>query len=258
MLLNLVDSHVHLDAPEFNEDRDLVIARALEAGVSRFITIGAADGFESAKRAIALAERHPFIWASVGIHPHDGRTDFDVDKLRKLASHPRVVAIGETGLDFFRDWCPANLQEHWFRAQVELAKELKKPIVIHSRDAGAQCYQTLYEMGASEVGGVFHCYAEDADFAFKLAKINFLVSFPGVLTFKKSEGMREIAKKIPLSQIMLETDAPFMAPEPVRGKRCESAFMAHTAKTLATVKGVSVEEIALQTTNNAKKLFKIS
>jgi len=253
----LFDTHTHLDAEDFNPDQSDVIKRAQEAGVSRFVTIGAGDGFASAERALALAKKYDFIWASAGIHPHNAREELNIDLLRKLASDPRVVAIGETGLDFYRDWAPVDLQYHWFRAQIELAKELKKPLIIHSRDAGKACLETLIELQAQEVGGVFHCYSEDIEFAKKLLDINFLISVPGSVTFKKADKLREVVKALPVTQLMLETDAPYLAPEPHRGKRCESSMMLETAKVVARVREMELPELAAQTTNNALKFFKI-
>ncbi len=255
-MLNVTDSHTHLDSKEFDVDRAEVIARAQAAGVTRLLTIGASDGLESAARAIALAEQHPFIWATVGLHPHDAGQEFDRTRLLDLARHPRVVAIGETGLDFFRDWAPVDKQYEAFKVQIAIAHEVQKPLVIHSRNAGAECLRILTEGKAGLVGGVFHCFAEDADFAAQLRELNFLVSFPGPLTFKKADATREICRAIPLDQILVETDAPFMAPEPHRGKRCEPAFVVETIKALAAVKGLTIEEVAIATTANALRLFR--
>ncbi len=258
MTIEITDSHTHLDSTEFDSDRDEVIARAHAAGVTRIVTIGAGFGVTSTKNAIAIAERYPFIWASAGVHPHDAALKPEEIPLEELAAHPRVVAIGETGLDFFKNLAPVEDQHRWFRFQIALAKNLKKPIIIHSREAGAQCLEILTETKAKEVGGVFHCFGENAEFAKKLLDINFLVSFPGTLTFKKAENVREVARGVPLSQIMVETDAPYMAPEPYRGKRCESAFVVETAKMLANIHGVTLEQCAKVTTENAKKLFKLA
>ncbi|MBX7143583.1 MAG: TatD family hydrolase [Oligoflexia bacterium] len=252
-----IDTHVHIASAEFDCDRDLVIQRAQEAGVRRFVCIGAGTGLDSAQQAVALAERHPFIWASVGVHPHDADRDVDKKALETLCAHPRVVAIGETGLDFHYDFAPRARQEAWFIAQIELARAHKKPLIIHSRLAGKECLAILKQHSASEVGGVFHCYSEDAAFAAELAKINFLVSLPGIITFKNAEALRKTVKDIPLEQIMLETDAPFLAPIPYRGKRCESSFLPHTAQTLADIKGLPIEEIATITTKNAERFFKL-
>ena len=254
----LFDTHTHIEAPAFDPDREAVIARARAAGVSRFVTVGAGGKFASAEAAIALADKYPFIWAAVGLHPHDAETPLDIGRLRKLAAHSRVVAVGETGLDYYRDWSPRDLQEKWFRAQIELALEIKKPLIIHPRNAGDQCLSILAETGAAAVGGVFHCYSEDEKFAAKLREINFLVSFPGSATFKKADELRRIIKAIPLAQIMIETDAPYIAPEPHRGKRNESAFMLETARKIAELKGLTLEEFARQTTETAVKFFGIS
>lgn len=251
----LIDSHAHLDAEAFDADRDECVARALAAGVTRILTVGAGYGPVSAHRAIALAEKHSQVWASVGLHPHDASHGTNAAELRSLAAHPKVVAIGETGLDFFKELSPRAAQQEAFELQIDIALEAKKPIIIHSRDAGEECIATLERKGASAVGGVFHCYAEDAAFAVRLRKINFLVSFPGTLTFKKAENVRAVCRDIPLDQIMVETDSPYMAPEPNRGKRCEPAFVLETARCLAQVKGLPLKEVAAITTSNALRLF---
>lgn len=253
----ITDSHTHLDSEVFDEDREACIERAIAAGVTRMITIGAGQGIESARRAIALVERYPFIWATAGIHPHDAGADFDFSELETLARHPKVVAVGETGLDFFRDWSPVDKQYIYFERQIEIALAVRKPIVIHSRQAGEECVRILEQRGAQAVGGVFHCYSENAEFALRLRALGFLVSFPGFITFKKQDEARQVCSAIPLEQIMVETDAPYMAPEPHRGKRCEPSFVVETARQLATLKGVSLEEVAKQTTENALRLFSL-
>ncbi len=253
----ITDSHTHLDGEVFDEDREACIERAIAAGVTRMISVGAGQGIESARRAIALAERYPFIWATAGIHPHDAGADFDFSELEALARHPKVVAIGETGLDFFRDWSPIDRQYSYFERQIELALAVHKPLIIHSRQAGEECIRILEEKGAETVGGVFHCYSENAEFATRLRALGFLVSFPGFITFKKQDEARQVCSAIPLDQIMVETDAPYMAPEPHRGKRCEPSFVVETARQLATLKGVSLEEVAKQTTENALRLFSL-
>lgn len=257
-MIELFDSHAHLDVQEFKDDQDSMIERARNVGVNRIVTIGAADKYSSAERAIKLTEKYPGVWASIGLHPHDAEAMPDVELLHKLSQNKKVVAIGETGLDFFRDWSPKDHQEICFIEQIRLALTVKKPLIIHSREAGMECFKLLNKYHAGDIGGVFHCYAEDADFAKRLADINFKVSFPGTLTFKKTENIRVIARDIPISQIMIETDSPYMAPEPYRGKRCEPAFILETAKVLATVKGLSLEETAKVTTQTAKEFFKVN
>lgn len=202
-----------------------------------------------------LAETFKNVWATIGIHPHDAGDFRELGPIAELAGHPRVVAIGETGLDYYRDWSPFEDQRKLFRHTVSFALEVGKPLVIHSREAGDDCIGILRELGAEKVGGVFHCYAEDEHFAARLAEINFLVSFTGNLTFKKAQKMRDIARAIPLDQIMLETDMPFMAPEPFRGKPSEPAHVRRIAEVLAEAKQESLEKVAAVTTANAEQLF---
>lgn len=255
MPIDIIDTHCHLDSEQFAQDVDQVIERAIKAGVTRMITIGTGSGLSGATRAIAIAERHPMIWATAGIHPHNADPELDINELERLANHPKVVGIGETGLDFYRDWAPVDAQYTVFKAQIAIARKIKKPLVIHSRNAGSQTLETLIQESARDVGGVFHCFSEDANFAGKLRDINFMVSFPGQLTFKKAHEVRDVCKQIPIEQIMVETDSPYLAPEPNRGKRCEPAFVVETLKVLASIKGLPLEEAAAITTNNALRLF---
>jgi len=252
-----VDTHTHLSAPDFDLDRAEVVSRAVASGIRYLITIGSGYGPSSATQAVHCAHLFPNVYAAVGLHPNDASADFKPSTLEELARDSKVVAIGETGLDFYRDHAARDLQEKWFRAQVELALGLRKPLVVHCRKAEAECLRILEELGAGAIGGVFHCYSEDEAFAAKLFSINFLVSIPGSITFKKADRFRRIVAALPLEQIMLETDAPFLAPEPHRGKRCESGFMVETAKKVADIKKVSLEELALTTTANAIKLFNL-
>jgi TatD DNase family protein len=256
-VVGIFDTHTHLDNEAFAEDQAEVISRARAAGVSRMLSVGAGRGLVSAQAVIELTERYDFIFASAGVHPHDAGMELRIQTLSEYAKHPRVVAIGETGLDFYRDWAPVDKQYEWFVAQIRLALEVQKPLIIHSRDAGSECLQLLREHDAKRVGGVFHCFAEDAAFAHELMDIGFLVSFPGTVTFKNAQQVRDVVQAVPLDQIMLETDAPYMAPVPHRGKRCESSFIVETARVVADVKGVSFEVLVEQTTANALRLFKI-
>jgi TatD DNase family protein len=255
MAIEIIDTHCHLDSEPFELDRDEVIRRATEAGVTRLITIGTGGGLSGASRAIALAESYPMVWATVGVHPHNADSALDLSLIETLAQHEKVVAIGETGLDFFRDWAPIEAQHQIFEVQIAIARKSKKPLIIHSRDAAVAALDTLIRHHAADVGGVFHCFSEDAEFAERLREINFRVSFPGQLTFKKAHQVREVCRAIPLEQILVETDAPYLAPEPYRGKRCEPAFVVETTKMLAQIKGLSLEEVAAITTRNALTLF---
>jgi TatD DNase family protein len=254
-MISLVDTHTHLTARDFDHDRAEVLARAEAAGVTRFITIGAGYGRASASAAVALAEHDSRVFASVGLHPNDAAEPFDESLLPPLASHPRVVAIGETGFDFYWKHATPAQQERWFRHQVELALQVRKPIVIHSREAGKECLALLNDYPVHEVGGVFHCFAEDIAFAEKLAPMNFLISVPGSVTFKKAETLRTVVREIPLHQLLLETDAPFLAPEPHRGTRNESAYMVLTAERIAEIRDIPLETLAQATNENVKRLF---
>lgn len=258
MVVELIDTHSHLHAEEFDNDRVEVLARARAAGVSRIILIGAGDGWDSAERALATGANDSQLWVTVGMHPCSADTAHDKDTLASYAAKPRVVALGETGLDYY--WRTDNIEKQvtWFKTHIELAAEIGKPLVIHSRSAGKECLEILKSSAASSVGGVFHCFAEDAAFARELASINFLVSIPGIVTFKNAEPLRRAISEIPLSQILLETDAPYLAPMPHRGKRCESAFMVETAKAIAQIKGISLEELSAITSENAERLFRLA
>jgi TatD DNase family protein len=253
----LIDTHCHLDAPAFDADREQVIDRARESEVNTIVTIGAGYGANSAQSAIQLADRYDFIYATVGIHPHEAGKEIDFYKIAELAAHKKVVAIGETGLDFFKEWAPVDMQIECFCRQVELAKSLNKPLIIHSREASQECLRILTENKASLVGGVFHCYEGDFAFSKQLRKLNFKVSFGGILTFKKANRAQEAAAKIDLSDILLETDSPYLAPVPNRGKRCEPSYIVHTARALADLRQIDFEQVCEVTTQNALSFFKI-
>ncbi len=252
----IIDTHVHLDAETYDVDRVEVLTRARAAGIEKFICVGAGYGIMSASRAIALAERHTDIYASAGIHPHDAADTFDRQTLKQLAHHPRCVAIGETGLDFVKSEAPTEKQKEAFQFQIELALETTKPLIIHARGAARDCLEMLRPY-QGKLRAVFHCYSEDEHFARELAALNFLISIPGFITFKKSEETRRIVSQIPLSQIMLETDGPYIAPEPFRGKRCESAWMVETAKAIAACHATTLEHVAQVTSQTANDFFRI-
>lgn len=256
--MEFIDTHAHLAAPDFKDDLEAVIERAQEAGVKNIVTIGAGYGKQSAADAIDLADRFDHIFLALGLHPCDSLEKIDAEWLLELSRHPKVKALGETGLDFYWKKTDPKIQEYNFRVHIEVAKQAHLPLIVHSRDAAEECLRVLCDANAATVGGVFHCYSEDAAFAKKLVAINFKISLPGVLTFKKADALRSAVKDIPLEQIMLETDCPFLAPQRVRGKRSEPAYVLDVAQTLAEVKQLSVEEIAKQTTANAKAFFKLS
>lgn len=254
--MELIDTHCHLTNYS-DEEVQQILARAKSKHVTRVICIGASEGLDSAVRAIELAERFENVWATVGIHPHDAGKELDFTKLVKLSQHKKVVAIGETGLDFFRDWAPVDKQYELFQQTIKLALEVNKPLIIHSRDAAEQTIAELEKLSATQVGGVFHCYSETAEIAKRLNQMNFLVSFTGNITFKKAVEFRAEVAAIPLTQIMLETDTPYMAPEPFRGSKSEPAHVYEIAKKIAEVHGVTIEQVAETTTATARKFFGI-
>lgn len=258
MTLNssLIDTHAHLDGGKFAQDLDEVIERAADNGVSTIITVGC--DIESSRSSVALAQRYPRVYATVGIHPHDApqADDAGLATLEELAlSDPKVVAIGETGLDFYRDRAPRDLQRQAFRQQIRLARKLGKPLIIHDRDAHAEITEILRDENASEVGGVIHCFSGDLAMARDCLEMGFYISFPGTLTYPKNEDLRDIARAVPIERLLVETDCPYLAPQPYRGKRNEPAFVRCTAEKLADIKGLSLEDVARITTRNAGKLF---
>jgi TatD DNase family protein len=253
----LIDTHTHLDMPEFAADLPQVIQRAREAGVSRIMTVGIDPA--SCRKAIEIAETYPDIFAILGVHPHDAAqvNDKDLDRLTALARHEKVKAWGEIGLDFFRNLSPPAIQQEIFRRQITIAKELKLPLVIHSRSATQETIACLREERAGEVGGVIHCFSGDAKAARLYLEMGFVISIPGVVTFNKAQGLREVVKGLPADALMLETDAPFLAPVPHRGKRNEPAYVRLVAEAIAEIRGEDISELAAQTTGNACRVFNL-
>lgn len=255
----LFDTHTHLDDARYNEDREAVIARAREAGVEAFLTIGC--DLTTSRAAVALADHHPFIYASVGVHPHEVKhiqSDW-YDEFRRFAKNQRVVAYGEIGLDYHYNHSSPKEQRDRFREQIQLARELKLPVIIHSREAQEDTITILKEERASEIGGVFHCFSGDAWLAKEALDLGFYLSFSGILTFRNATALREIAKETPLDRVLIETDCPYLTPVPYRGKRNEPSYVSQVAQQLASIHGpaLSLEQIGRQTSDNAKTLFKI-
>jgi len=254
----LVDSHAHLDGKQFSNDLDDVLAHAHDAGVTSILTIGC--DLESSRSSVDLAIRYPDVYASVGIHPHDASTlDQDcLDELEQMIEAvDKVVAIGEIGLDFYRDRSPRDIQRAAFRKQIRLALKLGKPIIVHDRDAHDEVIQILREENAAKVGGVLHCFSGDLTMARECVAMGFLISFAGPLTYPKNDALRAIAAELPVDVRLVETDCPYLAPQNWRGKRNEPAYVRATAETLATVKGLSLADVARVTTLNAYRLFGI-
>ena len=262
MTIRLVDTHTHLYMKEFAGDRDEVIARALAAGVTRIITVG--TDIAPSQQAVALAEKYPQVYAAVGIHPHDaGRAESSyLTRLAELSRQPKVVAIGETGLDFYRNYSPKEAQFNVLRGQLELAAELNLPIIIHARQAAREMIETLsdwvkrHKDTSGRPRGVIHCFSEDAQTAQKYLDLGFYISFAGSVSYPQSRAPT-VAKTIPIDRIMVETDCPFLTPQKHRGKRNEPSYVALTAETLAKILDIPLEKFAEQTTENAQRLFKI-
>ena len=254
----LVDSHAHLDSRPYTDDLDAVIERASDNGVGHILTVGC--DLESSRASVDLALRYPNIYASVGIHPHDADTvNVDViDELtRMIETVTKVVAVGETGLDFYRDRSPRDQQKNSFRRHIQLAKDTGKPLIIHDRDAHDEVIQIMQEEKASEIGGVLHCFSGDLSMARKCVDMGFYISFAGPLTYPKNDALRNIAQNLPIDVMLVETDCPYLSPQNWRGKRCEPAYVRATAEKLAEVKGLTLEDVARITSLNAWRLFGI-
>ena len=254
----LIDSHAHLQDEAFQKDLPQVLQRASEAGLEKIICIG--YDYESSAEAVKLSRKYPQIYAVVGVHPHDAKTlkDETIADLHKLAREPKVVAIGEIGLDFYRNLSPRDVQEKAFIAQIKLAQELYKPIVIHDRDAHQEVFSIIKKEKAGRSEGVLHCYSGHLPLAIDLMKEGFYISFAGPLTYKNAKKTVEVAGKIPLDRILIETDCPYLSPEPLRGKRNEPANVSYVAAKLAAIRNKSPEEIAYLTARNAKQVFRIN
>lgn len=253
----LIDTHTHLDAEKFDEDREETIARAVEQGVSRMINIG--FNRDTIPTTMKLAESYDFIYAAVGWHPQDAITmkEGDLDWIAELCRHEKVVAIGEIGLDYYWDTSPKDVQHAVFRQQIGLARELGMPIVIHNRDAHEDTVRILQEEKAHEVGGVMHSFSGSWETAKLCLNMGFHLSFGGPITFKNAKQPKEVLKQTPIDRLLLETDAPYLTPHPYRGKRNESAYVQFVAEAAAELKGLSFQEIAEKTTQNALERFGI-
>src|SRR5580692_13092708 len=249
----LVDSHCHLDFPDFAPERDAVIARAFAAGIGTMLTICTRlDQFDGVR---AIAEGHPDIWCSVGAHPHEAADHADLlaERLVALAAHPRVVGIGETGLDFHYDLSPRDIQEHVFRAHIAASKTSSLPLIIHAREADAEIAGIL--TAEKPPPGVLHCFSSGRALAEAALELGFYISISGIVTFRNAEDLRAIVRDLPIDRLLVETDAPYLAPVPYRGKRNEPAFVAATAAAVAALKGVDPDELAAATTDNFFRLF---
>ncbi|MEQ6389470.1 TatD family hydrolase [Bacillaceae bacterium S4-13-58] len=253
----LFDTHVHLNVAQFADDYEEVIQRARAAGVENMVVVG--FDRETIPAAIELAEAYNFIYAAVGWHPVDAidMEEEDLLWLEELSSHPKVVALGEMGLDYHWDKSPKDIQKDVFRKQIQLAKKVKLPIVIHNREATQDIVDILKEEDASEVGGIMHCFSGSVEVAEECVDMNFMISLGGPVTFKNAKKPKEVAEAIPLEKLLIETDCPFLTPHPYRGKRNEPSYVKLIAEKIAELKGITYEEVSKITTKNAQNVFKI-
>ncbi len=254
--IRLFDSHCHVNFGHFTEDRDAVFERMAAQGVEGCVVV--AVDLDHIDELRALAEARDNVWFSVGVHPnHDVEIEPDVDALCALARHPRCVAIGETGMDFFRDHVDAGIQETRFRTHIRAAKALHKPVIVHDREADAASMRILAEEGVGDCGGIMHCFSSDWETASQAIDLGMSISFSGNVTFKRNDALRAVAARVPDELLMVETDSPYLAPMPNRGKRNEPAYVRHVAACIAEVRGVSLADLALQTTENTRRRFGI-
>jgi TatD DNase family protein len=257
----LIDTHAHLTFSDYDQDREAVIQRAQEAGVSYLVNIGAGDGLAGNQRALDLAQKHDTIWATIGAHPHEAK-EWSVDyfqAIQNLATQDKVVAIGEIGLDYHYGQDTKKEQEVALRQQIQLAHTLNLPIVIHCREAEEDMERILREESADKIGGILHCFTGTLAFAETMIQENFYVSFSGVITFrKKVDDLWAIVKALPLEKILVETDCPYLSPIPYRGKRNEPSYVRHVAEKVAELKNLSFEEVAIATTRNAAQIYRLN
>lgn len=258
MISILFDTHAHYDDSKFDDDRDEVIMKAYHSGVG--LIINAASDVETARTSINLAKKYDFIYAAVGVHPHEAES-FDektAEIIEKLASEEKVVAIGEIGLDYYYDNSPRDLQKACFARQINIARNMNMPVIIHDRDAHEDALNIIKSENAKEVGGVMHCFSGSVEMAKELLKNNFYISVGGTLTFKNARKAVEVVKYIPLERLLIETDCPYLAPEPFRGKRNDSSYIKYVAQKVAEIKDISYEAVVEQTMKNGCALFGIN
>ncbi len=251
----IFDTHAHYDDERFDEDRDALLKQLHQEGISYILNASASP--ESLETTMELAEKYPFVYAALGIHPHDAEkiNENIMNKIRILSKNDKVVAIGEIGLDYYYDNSPRDIQRYWFERQIELAKELKLPIIIHDRDAHEDTVNILKKTDVKQVGGIFHCFSGSAQMAMEMLKLNLYIAIGGAVTFKNARKTVEVVKAVPLEKLLVETDCPYLSPEPHRGKRNNSGYLVHIIRKIAGIKEISESEVAETTLMNAKKVF---
>jgi TatD DNase family protein len=256
--MDLIDSHAHVDVSDFDEDREAMLDRATAAGVGTLLAIGNGPEIEKLGAAVPYAEKYDWIYAAMGIHPHEAKhaTDAHYEELDRLARHPRVIAWGEIGLDYHYDHSPRDLQAQVFRRQLMQARAAKLPVIIHCREAWPDCLKMLDEdWRSSGLGGIFHCFTGTIEEARAGMEIGFLVSFAGNVTYPKAQNLRDVAREIPLDRLLVETDSPFLSPQQQRGRRNEPANVAEVARSIGNVRNLPAEEVARATSENFRHLF---
>jgi TatD DNase family protein len=256
--MNLTDSHTHVDVSDFDADRDAMLERARAAGVQTILAIGNGPEIEKLGAAVPFAEKHDWIYAAAGIHPHEARhaSEAHYAELERLARHPRLIAWGEIGLDYHYDHSPRDVQARVFREQLGLARTAKKPVIIHCREAWPDCLEILdQDWRRSGLGGIFHCFTGTEEEAHRGMDLGFMISFAGNVTFPKAQNLRDVAREIPLDRLLIETDSPFLAPPPHRGRRNEPAYVAEVARTIGNVRDLPATEVAEVTSANFRRFF---
>ena len=254
--MNLVDTHAHLDDRRFDEDREEVIKRTFESGIKLVINIGC--DLLTSKASLALADKYKQIYAAVGVHPHDARyvpPYYYIEELEKMLKNPKTVAVGEIGLDYYYDHSPRDVQKEVFLEQLNMAKRARVPVIIHIREAYGDFLEIMRREGLEPIRGVMHCYSGSLEVAYECIEMGFYISFAGPVTFKNAKNLKEVAKALPLDRVLIETDCPYLAPTPNRGKRNEPVYVKHVAEEIANLKGISLEEVANTTYRNALNLF---
>lgn len=253
----IFETHAHYDDEAFDEDRDSLLNSLNKAGIEYVVNVGA--GIETTKKTLELTRRYPFVYGAVGVHPSETAelNEENFKWLEEVAKEPKVVAIGEIGLDYYWDTPERQIQKEWFIKQMELALKLKLPVIIHSRDAAADTYDLIKEVNLQQVGGVIHCFSYGKEMAKNYLDMGFYLGIGGVVTFKNAKKLKEVVEYAPLSQLVLETDCPYLAPEPNRGKRNSSLNLTYIAEEIARLKGITYEEVISTTSENAKKMYKI-
>ena len=255
----LIDSHAHIQGKEYSGETAAIIERARVAGVEQIIVVGGAGDMSSNSEAVALADSFVNIYATVGMHTHDAKDvgPDELEKLKDLALHPKVIAVGETGLDYYYNHSPHDVQRRVFAQFIHMARVTELPIVVHERDAASEGVELLRSEGEGKLRGVIHCFTGNYEAARAYLDLGFYISFTGIITFKNAESLRDVVRQVPLERMLVETDSPYLTPVPHRGKRNEPAYVRLVAATVANIKGVTLEEVARTTTDNARRLFGI-